>query len=1024
MTIASLVVELRADATNLNNTFKDAARQSKTFNDTMKASLNAAKQIGETMAVAGAAVTGALGLMVKQAADYGDALRDASIRTGVTVQSMAGLKLAAEQSGASFDDLQTGLKKLAVNADAATKSGSEQQKMFAAMGITVKDVHTGAMRPMSDILGDVAEHFKNSTDATAEAGEAVKLFGKNGVTLIEFLELGKTGLQEFQERAQRLGLVISNDVADQADKFKDTLNDLSAAQTGASIVIGNALLPKLTEFAVTLTNTIASVSKFAEEHKQLVPIVAEAGAAITLVGGALTGIAFVLPAVVQGFTLMATSMAGPIAAVVILVGQFAYMVKIMGDIESAQQQLRDSNEQTNSLTQKNIEFLKQHGIAYDQVGKSARQVNDETNALVRTYMSVPATSEEVRVAHINKATADLHAAEAAAAHRIELDRQAAAALAAEAEMKKLKDAIDGLVGSVIPSGFETKKLAGAIEELQAKAIPAATVVKDMGQQAADLENKYRAAGMTIPAAQKGVIDSIYLGYEAQKVTTMGNKLLLDQEAENRKDASKLYEHLSITDTDVHLLQMKNREIAEAVWNKAMEDGSKEISEKKQQLDFTETDAHIKYLEAKLKAEEDYANHINGIYSDITGHLRSEALTWGNITDTFFDNWHQGALTMGNVARDAGVKVAGYFFTPLKDQADHFFNQILGDIIDSAFGPLRQKISGFIGEVLNGKDGKSGLAGAIGGLIPSFGGGGNSGPDASGMYANPYSGGGKFNLSKTLEGGAIAGGIAAAVYGITKLVSSIGEGRRTADEFVQNYQNPFGDDLGQIVNAYTAAKQNGSATAQDALDVSDTIAQLSAQFWTAAGKFASQGGTEAKVVSQAHTTLDSLISGFVTGFKAEAANLPIDDHAAAALQAHPELAPYLGQLNQFYAMTEKGLTPDSSGWDHARDWLINLIGFPPQYEHGTPYVPETGLALLHQGERVVPAAENNAGGMGGGMTINVSIAPGAKITEQEAREFAEYIAECVYDNRRGVGDKVARGVKKHWNSDVTSNVAFG
>lgn len=30
---------------------------------------------------------------------------------------------------------------------------------------------------------------------------------------------------------------------------------------------------------------------------------------------------------------------------------------------------------------------------------------------------------------------------------------------------------------------------------------------------------------------------------------------------------------------------------------------------------------------------------------------------------------------------------------------------------------------------------------------------------------------------------------------------------------------------------------------------------------------------------------------------------------------------------------------------------------PSYKHGTPYVPKTGLALLHKGEKVTPAKDN-------------------------------------------------------------------
>lgn len=50
-------------------------------------------------------------------------------------------------------------------------------------------------------------------------------------------------------------------------------------------------------------------------------------------------------------------------------------------------------------------------------------------------------------------------------------------------------------------------------------------------------------------------------------------------------------------------------------------------------------------------------------------------------------------------------------------------------------------------------------------------------------------------------------------------------------------------------------------------------------------------------------------------------------------------------------------------------LLSAFGddFVGSFDTGTPYVPRTGLALVHEGERIVPAAQNAAGG--GGMPYN-------------------------------------------------------
>jgi hypothetical protein len=48
--------------------------------------------------------------------------------------------------------------------------------------------------------------------------------------------------------------------------------------------------------------------------------------------------------------------------------------------------------------------------------------------------------------------------------------------------------------------------------------------------------------------------------------------------------------------------------------------------------------------------------------------------------------------------------------------------------------------------------------------------------------------------------------------------------------------------------------------------------------------------------------------------------------------------------------------------------LDVIG---AFESGTPYVPKTGLALVHQGERIVPARENRDDGVAQGRAVNVS-----------------------------------------------------
>jgi lambda family phage tail tape measure protein len=53
-------------------------------------------------------------------------------------------------------------------------------------------------------------------------------------------------------------------------------------------------------------------------------------------------------------------------------------------------------------------------------------------------------------------------------------------------------------------------------------------------------------------------------------------------------------------------------------------------------------------------------------------------------------------------------------------------------------------------------------------------------------------------------------------------------------------------------------------------------------------------------------------------------------------------------------------------------LAGVAAGVPQFASGTPYVARTGLAMIHQGERIIPAEQNR----GGGQTIIVNVGGGA------------------------------------------------
>jgi flagellar biosynthesis chaperone FliJ len=78
-------------------------------------------------------------------------------------------------------------------------------------------------------------------------------------------------------------------------------------------------------------------------------------------------------------------------------------------------------------------------------------------------------------------------------------------------------------------------------------------------------------------------------------------------------------------------------------------------------------------------------------------------------------------------------------------------------------------------------------------------------------------------------------------------------------------------------------------------------------------------------------------------------------------------------------------------------IMAIIAAIPKFETGTPYVPRTGLAMVHQGERIIPASQNRGGGSEISLTINAAILDRA-FWRREQRQIMRTLARAVADRR--------------------------
>lgn len=211
-----------------------------------------------------AAAGTALFALAKSAANFGEEALKGAQKAGQTVEVFSALSHAAKMADLNQQQLILGLKSLSQNMVEASRGTGDGEAAFRRLGIAAVDAN-GKLRPTEQVLLDVADVFAKSADGAGKTEAAIKLFGKAGLELIPFLNQGRDGIQAMMEEAKRLGLVLSKEDAEAANKFNDEIKRLDAQVQGLALSVGSALIPMLTDLLKLLGEIGTTTKKAGEE---------------------------------------------------------------------------------------------------------------------------------------------------------------------------------------------------------------------------------------------------------------------------------------------------------------------------------------------------------------------------------------------------------------------------------------------------------------------------------------------------------------------------------------------------------------------------------------------------------------------------------------------------------------------------------------------------------------------------------------------------------------------------------------
>jgi hypothetical protein len=202
-------------------------------------------------------VTGAAKEQDKAAQALADSLKGLGITLSPAALAQRSLAEAAAAASRQLGEMNIEVVRGGASSKQQAEAVKEASNALVRLGISIKDA-SGNIRPLEQILGDLAERFARMEDGPHKTALAMELFGRAaGPRLIPLLNQGRAGMQEVMDEAERMGLFVTREQTRIAEGMNDALSFMAQVARGARTQIGLVFAPVITRAADALREAIA-----------------------------------------------------------------------------------------------------------------------------------------------------------------------------------------------------------------------------------------------------------------------------------------------------------------------------------------------------------------------------------------------------------------------------------------------------------------------------------------------------------------------------------------------------------------------------------------------------------------------------------------------------------------------------------------------------------------------------------------------------------------------------------------------
>lgn len=216
----------------------------------LKAAMNSLKKAILGVAAAG---LGAFGAAIWKSVDGMSAMAKEAQKIQITTSEMSRLAYIGDQTGVKIDDVVGSVEELRMRMAEASQDGTGPLGLaFKKLGL---DAQAMLDLPVSEQLGQVGDALKklNASDRQFLADE---IFGGDAVRMMGFINQGSEGIKKLSDRADELGITMSDSGGKAAGEFKKAWKEMFDVVQGIMDTMLEPVIRWLAGFFRVMSNAI------------------------------------------------------------------------------------------------------------------------------------------------------------------------------------------------------------------------------------------------------------------------------------------------------------------------------------------------------------------------------------------------------------------------------------------------------------------------------------------------------------------------------------------------------------------------------------------------------------------------------------------------------------------------------------------------------------------------------------------------------------------------------------------------